>query len=507
MNYVSCLIIVMLLATAPCFVQAQSLDALRRVQDEKWTSYQTDLKAAKARFEQDPSSLDKRFELARVLEKIGVFKRAQNLKTDVYFPYADGYNKALNLARNDLDSGPKILVFGGLWRPLGIKTQSELMDAVKRIKVISREEQKELDSLRDPQEVAERIYEDDDKEKRGWPHRHSGKAYLQTARAWYEYLVKQQPVNVEWQRAFALSYIAQGPRRQSNVQANIAYYQPALNILLSLAKAHPNNTNYLRDLAELNNAIGKSEISTYISGIPDAWNQEFEIRKKLIDKDDNNTIWLSDMADMLEETADHCFRIGLRNKGRDALIDVVSLRTNLLKMQPHNMLLQNNLIRADFETFKAMENRHILSENSTILSGYQDVLKRRTLLLESDPSNVQWQRNLVEVHLAIASFYGRSSDDADELASYVIAVKQMERYASLYPNDRGWLFYQLEFYNSIGGKQSQEMRVTRPYGGQEIAFGGPRNPNAEKYSAASKSVDATYQKMLQIIYKLADKNS
>lgn len=145
--------------------------------------------------------------------------------------------------------------------------------------------------------------------------------------------------------------------------------------------------------------------------------------------------------DRIGKTLDSLGKLPL---ARDAYTDGQGLHEDLSKLAPANTQWQSDLATVYLE-IADLENRRQARFQGVALAYYQNALKIRTTLVELDPTNIQWQVNLVEIHHKIANFYGDSGEHAQELVVNRAAQQQMARFAQQYPNDRGWLFYQLEF--------------------------------------------------------------
>ena len=120
---------------------------------------------------------------------------------------------------------------------------------------------------------------------------------------------------------------------------------------------------------------------------------------------------------------------------------------------------------------------------------------------ELDPTNVQWQMRLVEAHRTIARFYRNKSDDEGELAANIAGQQQMAHFAQKYPEDRGWLFYQLEFFFPIGGAYAKVQKRAGP-----LSEGG-WVPDPKRFESARVAQEAIFKSMVKIIDTLARQNA
>jgi hypothetical protein len=426
---------------------------------QAWTRAVAELKLAEARVAQDASNTQSQHALAVILDKMGDLQHLQGEKDASHYPYEPGYRLALVLARNDLRENP----------------QSRLMTTVKRIKVTGRR----------------------DDEERAWAFRDAARRYYRAARLIHERLAALEPDNDEWQRALALSYGKTRPS-QGSAEKRLAHYQPALDIHLRLAKRNPANTDWQRDLATLYGKMGDAVESTQ-SKVPAAYHEELAIRQNLFRQDETNTLWTRELALTFDKIGKTLNYLGKLSPARDAYTDGQGLHEDLAKLNPANTQWQSDLGTVYLD-IADVENRRQSKFQGQALAHYQDALKIRTQLLEREPANIQWQVNLVESHHKIARFYGDSGEYAQMLEVNRAAQQQMAYYAQRYPQDRGWLFYQLEFYFNIGFEHLRVQRDTRP----RIASDQARfPPDPERFEAAMLAGEATFEKMVEIIDVLA----
>ncbi|MNT73867.1 hypothetical protein D3C72_2126240 [compost metagenome] len=69
----------------------------------------------------------------------------------------------------------------------------------------------------------------------------------------------------------------------------------------------------------------------------------------------------------------------------------------------------------------------------------------------------------------------------------------MAKFAQRYPNDRGWLFYQLYFYFSIGSEYRAIQSWAAPHSQ------GGKLPEPGKFKAAADAQDEVFENMRKII--------
>lgn len=415
-----------------------------------------ELSVAEANVAQNPINTQLQHALAVALDKMGDLCDLQGKQVAGNYPYDAGYNRALDLARNDLKMNP----------------QSQLMGTVERIKITVRR----------------------DDEARLWAFRDAARRYYRAARAIHQRLVVLEPDNDEWQRALALNYGKTTPGHVG-VEESLAHYQPALDIHLRLAKRNPANTDWQRDLATVYGKIGDA-VGTLQDKVPAAYHEELAIRTKLFRKDETNTLWTRELAmtfDRIGRTLDSLGKLPL---ARDAYTDGQGLHEDLSRLAPANTQWQSDLATVYLE-IADLENRRQARFQGVALTYYQNALKIRTKLVELDPTNIQWQVNLVEIHHKIANFYGDSGEHAQELVVNRAAQQQMARFAQQYPKDRGWLFYQLEFYFLIGSEYLRVQQDTQPH------TGGGSIPDPERFEVARLADKTTFKEMVEIIDVLA----
>jgi hypothetical protein len=426
---------------------------------QAWTSASAELRVAEARLKQDPNNTQSQHALAVILDEMGDIQNLQGQKDASHYPYDAGYERALLLARNDVKMNPR----------------SPLMETVKRIKVTTRR----------------------DDEARAWEFRNAARSYYRAAHVIHQRLAALDPNNDEWQRALALSYSKIGPGLVG-AKNRLAPYQSALDIHLRLAQRNPVNADWQRDLATIYGKIGDATVSKQAK-VPAEYHEELAIRTKLFRKDETNTLWTRELAMTFDKIGNSLNYLAKLDAARDAYTDGQGLHEDLSKLDPSNTQWKNDLATVYVE-IADLENRRRSKFQGQALATYQNALKIRTQLLELDPSNIQWQVNLVESHRKIARFYGDGADYARMLEVNQAAQQQMARFAQRYPQDRGWLFYQLEFYFDIGFEHLRVQRDTRP----RIASDKARfPPDPERFEAANLAGEATFKKMVEIIDVLA----
>lgn len=419
-----------------------------------------ELKLAASDAAQNPKEAKAQHILALALDHMGDIKNQQATQD---YPYDAGYQQALILARNNLKTNPRSL----------------LMGKVERLEIIAKR----------------------DNDQHLWTFRDAARRYHRAARNIHQRLVELDPNNDDWLRALALNLGKIKPDQVGAEKIRI-HYQPALDIHLRLAKRNPSNIEWQRDLANIYEKIG-SAVGSMQSKVPAEYHSELEIRLNLFRTDETNTLWTHELALNLGRIGNIINYLGRLNTARDAYNDEQGLLEDLSKVDPNNAQWQNDLASA-YKQIASLEDKRPTKYQELVLARYQDALKIHTRLIELDPTNIQWQMNLVSTQHAIANFYSNSGEYEQTLAMNIAAQQQLARFAEQYPKDRGWLFYQLEFYFNIGFEHLRVQRDTRP----RIASDTSRPaPDPERFEAASLAGEATFKKMVEIIDVLAQQEN
>lgn len=412
-----------------------------------------ELTRAEAAAGQVPRSNEALHALALALDKMGDLNIQQSRQS---YPYDAGYQAARKLALNDAKANPD---------------SSRLMAAVDAF---------EKTSMRDSDSSL-------------WKFRDAARRCYAAARVLHQRLADSYPDNDAWQRALALNLSKTNPGHVSKEKIR-AYYQPALDIHLRLAKRDPTNIDWQRDLATIYEKIGAA--LQFMDGkLPEEHHAALAIRKKLFQQDETNPLWTRELAMTLDEIGEKLVLLGKTKAAQLAYTDGRGLHEDLAKLEPSNAEWQSELATAYHAA------GHLEKNADRELAYYRDALRIRTRLTESDPTNIQWQMLLVEAHRAIARCHDDRSDDEGALAANIAARQQMGDFARQYPEDRGWLFYQLEFYFPIGGAYARTQRRAGP-----VAEGG-WVPDPERVAAARVAQEATFDAMVKIIATLARQNS
>lgn len=433
--------------------QTSNLGDIQALQvKEAFASTGAELTMAEAAAGQLPRSNQALHALAVALDKMGDLNILQSRQN---YPYDAGYQDARELARNNSKAHPHT---------------SRLMAAVDAF---------EKTSMRDS-------------ESHLWKFRDAARRYYEAARIMHRRLVESDPDNDEWQRALALNLSKTKPGHVGKEKIR-AYYQPALDIHRRLAKRDPTNIDWQRDLATIYGKIGAA-VQSMDGRLPTEYHEELAIRKRLFEEDETNTLWTRELAMTFDEIGAQLIPLGKINAARAAYTDGRGLHEDLAKLDPSNAQWQSDLATA------YMDAAHMEDEGRE-LGYYRDALKIRTRLTELDPTNIQWQMRLVEAHRTIARFYRNKSDDEGELAANIAGQQQMAHFAQKYPEDRGWLFYQLEFFFPIGGAYAKVQKRAGP-----ISEGG-WVPDPKRFEAARAAQEATFESMVKIIDTLARQNA
>ncbi|WP_157603780.1 lipopolysaccharide assembly protein LapB [Rhizobacter sp. Root1221] len=402
--------------------------------------------------EKHPGSTDAQYALAVALDRMGDLK---TLRARHKFPYSEGYGAALELARNNRKSHPR----------------TDLMGKVER-----------LEATAAP-----------DSEKTLWEFRDTARRYYGRARVLYQRLIALQPNNNKWQRALAVNYTKTNPGHVG-IEEVRAYYQPALTILLRLVKLEPGNDEFQRDLAMAYETIA-DQVNSMTGSLPAEYDDALAIRMKLFRRNEENPLFVRELAVTFGKLGEALAIRGKWEAARDAVTDEFGLYQDLAARDPANMEWQHDLAAAhmDFAAIKDDNNGPGKKLEGEVLAHYAQALKIRINLIQMDPRNTEWQMDLVASHETMARFYNNRALNEKALDSYIDAQRQMSQLAQRYPNDRGWLFYQLYFYFSIGYENRQIQRWAAP-----LSQGG-KFPEPEKFKAAAVTQEKIFKTMVGII--------
>jgi len=413
----------------------------------------TQVIAASTYAEQHPRDTDAQYALAVALDRMGDL---QTLRARQPFPYNAGYRAALELARNNLKAHPYT---------------SKLMPKVQRL---------------EPGAAA-------DSEQILWSYRDAARRYFTRARIVYQQLVALQPNNSKWQQALAVNYTRTNPGHVG-VEEVRAYYQPALDILLRLAKSAPGNQQLQRDLAATYEEIA-DRVNSMTGTLPAEYHEALAIRIKVLRSNETNPLFVRELAVTFGKIGEALVMRGKWAAARDAVTDQFGLYQDLAALDPGNNQWQRELAVAhmDFAAIKNDNNGPGAKLEAEVLAHYAQALAIRTRLIQVEPSNAQWQMDLVASHETMARFYDDRGLDEKTLASYIEAQRQMAKFAQRYPNDRGWLFYQLYFYFSIGSEYRAIQSWAAPH-----SLGG-KFPEPGKFKAAADAQDEVFENMRKII--------
>jgi tetratricopeptide (TPR) repeat protein len=408
--------------------------------------------SASTEVQKHPESTEAQYVLAMALDRLGDL---QTLRARHPFPYQAGYRAALELARNNCKA----------------YRRSDLMEKVAR-----------LETTAAP-----------DSEHTLWEFRDAARQYYGRARVIYQRLVALEPHNNKWKLALARNYTKTNPG-EVGIEKVRVYYQPALDILLRLAKSEPANDDFQRDLAATYETIG-GQITSMTRSLPAEYHEALAIRMKLFRSNESSPLFIRELAityGMIRET------LAIRGKweaSRDAMTDELGLYQDLAALDPANMEWQQALSTAhmDFAAIKNDNNGPGEKLEAEVLAHYEKALGILTRLIQLDPMNTEVQRVLVESYETKARFYINRGMRQESIASYLGAQQQLAQFAQRYPNDRGWLFYQLDLYFSIGHEYSEIQRWAAPHAQAGIY------PEPEKFKAASVAQEDVFKNMAKII--------
>ncbi|HSD39065.1 MAG TPA: hypothetical protein VLC92_16250 [Rhodocyclaceae bacterium] len=401
---------------------------------------------------QHPGSADAQYVLAVALDHTG---ELHALRARHNYPYNAGYQAALKLARNNLTAQPR----------------SDLMKKVDRLETTAAA----------------------DSEQTLWTFRDAARRYHGRARVLYQRLAALEPDNNKWQRALALNHLTTTPGHVSVIEVRV-HYQPALDILLHLVKSEPDNDEFQRDLATAYETIA-DKVDSMTGSLPAEYHDALAIRKKLFSSDETNAVFVRELAITFGKIGTALVIRGKWKAARDAVTDEFGLYEDLAAMDPANMDWQRDLATAHMHFAAIKDNNNGPREKleGEVLDHYEKALKIRTHLIEIDPGNAAWQTDLVASHATLAEFYKNRGLDEETLSSYLDALRKMSQFAQRYPKDRGWLFYQLYFYFSIGGEYRRIQRWAAP-----LSQGG-RNPDPDKFKAVAEKQEVTFNSMVGIV--------
>ncbi|MFZ3186369.1 MAG: hypothetical protein WA173_19765 [Pseudomonas sp.] len=402
--------------------------------------------------EKHPGSADAQYAIAVALDRMGDL---QTLRARHKFPYSSGYRAALELARNHLKSHP----------------HTDLIGKVARLEATAAA----------------------DSEQTLWAFRDTARRYYGTARALYQRLVALQPDNNKWHRALALNYTKTTPGHVGIEEVRI-YYQPALDILLRLVKLEPGNNEFQRNLATAYETIA-DQVNSMTGALPAEYHEALTIRKKLFSSNETNALFVRELAVTFGKIGEALAIRGKWKAAHDAVTDEFGLYQDLAAMDPANMEWQHDLAAAHMEFAAIKDDNNGPGEKleGEVLAHYAQALKMRANLIQMNPRNTEWQMDLVASHKTMANFYTNRAMNDKALASYIDAQRQMSQLAQRYPNDRGWLFYQLYFYFSIGYENRKTQRWTAP-----LSQGG-KFQDPEKFKAAAVAQEEVFENMAGII--------
>lgn len=414
-----------------------------------------ELNSAYTDAEQHPGSTDAQYAFAVALDRMGDLQLRRARHT---FPYSAGYRAALELARNNQKSHP----------------HTDLMGRVARLEATAAPDSE--DTLWEFRDFARRCY---------------GKA-----RVLYQRLVALQPNNPKWQRALAVNYTKTNPGHVG-VEEVRAYYQPAQTILLRLVKSEPGNDEFQRDLATAYETIA-DQVTSMTSVLPAEYHDALAIRTKLFSSNETNAFFVRELAVTFGKIREALAIRGKWEAARDAATDEFGLYQDLAALDPANMEWQHDLAAAHME-FAAIKNdnngpgKEREKLEGEALVHYDEALKIRLHLIEMTPNNSEWQMDLVGSYETIARFYKDRSLKEKGLSLDIDAQRQMSQFAQRYSNDRGWLFYQLYFYFTIGCENREIQLWVAP-----LSQGG-KFPASEKFKAAMVAQEEVFKNMVPII--------
>jgi hypothetical protein len=414
-----------------------------------------ELISANTSAEKHLDSTDAQYALAVAHERLGDL---QMLRAGQNFPYSFGYNAAYKLAYNNKMAN----------------SSSNLIKIVERLESTSaKDSEDKLSAFR----------------MRAWRH-------YDRAGVLYQRLVELQPNNNKWQHALAVNFIKNN-RGYSESEESRIFFQPALAILLRLTKLEPGNYEFQRDLAMLYELIADKD---YNDPIPAEYSDAYAIRLKLFRQDEKNPLFVRELAVTLGKITDAAWRRGKWKTARDAVTDEFSLYQDLAAMDPNNMEWQRALALAHMEIANIKNDNNAGKERKMlegeVLVHYDEALKIRLHLIEVDPSNTEWQVDLVSSYATMANFYVQREQRDKALMLYIEAQQKMAQFAQRYPSDRGWLFYQIYFYSDIGYEHRKIQKWAAPH-----SKGGSL-PNPEKFKAAAVAQKEVFKNMVESIDRL-----
>jgi tetratricopeptide (TPR) repeat protein len=262
--------------------------------------------------------------------------------------------------------------------------------------------------------------------------------HYHSAAAIGEPIAKAHPADTRWRRDMSVSQekIGEILHDQGNLPAALVSLRAALAIREQLAKADPGNADWQRNLSAVHEKIGDVLIDQ--GNLPAALASHeaaLDIDNRLVKADPGNITWQRNLSVAHEKVGDVLQTQGNLRAALARQETALALRARLAKVDPNNTDVQRDLSVSQERIGALFEAQGNLA---AALAGHQAALAIRERLVKADPDNTGWQRDLSVAQEKVGDVLRTQGILPAALANYQACLGIRDRLAKADPSNAEW---------------------------------------------------------------------
>ena len=264
-------------------------------------------------------------------------------------------------------------------------------------------------------------------------------------------LAKSDPTNSDWQDDLSLvnERIGDAEAERGDYAAALSSYLEDLAIIERLTKSDPKNALWQHELSVSTARVGSAQLA---QGNPAAalisFQESVAIMRGLAQSDPTNAEWQRELGVALLKVGDVQVAQSDNANALQFYREDLAIFDRLVQSDPGNTGWQHDLAVAFDKIGDAIAKT---SPNDAILN-YGSALKILEHLAAIDPTNVQWQGDVIELNFDLA----KSGDDADHRFEFVVtALLELQTRIALTAEQAGWLVEAKAQLAARNGREAQ----------------------------------------------------